>query len=203
MKINTIITIILSSIVFLGCTKDGETELQKGATFLFQEDFSDIKKIDLIDPSLKTKGWTNIAEIGTKKWTEGFFGGNGYGEFSSFQSGQVVNISWFISPAIDMDTQNNEKLLFQTAHSFLSSRDNTIELMISTDFNGSNFASSNWQSVPAKVVTPDIKRFTFVDSGLVDISSYTGKIHFAFRVKGGTAGAIDATFQIDNIKIIY
>ena len=133
----------------------------------------------------------------------GFFGGNGYAEFSSFQSGQAVNISWLISPAIDMDTQDNEKLLFQTAHTFLSSRDNNRELMVSKDFNGSNFASSNWKFVPSKVVTPDIERFTFVDSGLVDLSSYKGKIHFAFRVKGGTAGAIDATFQVDNIKIIY
>ena len=200
MKIYTIITIILSSIVFLGCTKDGETELQKSSTFLLYEDFSDIK---MVDPLLNTTGWTNIAEIGTKKWTEGFFGGNGYAEFSSFQSGQAVNISWLISPAVDMDTQNNEKLLFQSAHNFLTSRDNTIELMISTDFNGSNFASSNWKLIPAKVVTPDIKRFTFIDSGLVDISNYKGKIHFAFRVKGGTGSAIDATFQIDNIKIIY
>ena len=200
MKIYTIITIILSSIVFLGCTKDGETELQKSSTFLFQEDFSDIKAVD---PLLNTTGWTNIAEIGTKKWTEGFFGGNGYAEFSPFQSGQAVNIGWLISPAIDMDTQDNEKLLFQSAHNFLSSRDNTIELMVSTDFNGSNFTSSNWKFVPSKVVTPDIKRFTFIDSGLVDLSKYKGKIHFAFRVKGGTAGAIDATFQIDNIKIIY
>ena len=52
-------------------------------------------------------GWTNFAEEGGEHWTEQVFSGNGYAEFSSYLTGDNVNIGWLISPGIDMDAQEN------------------------------------------------------------------------------------------------
>ena len=205
MKINTIITVILSSIVFLGCTKDGETELQKSSTFLLYEDFSDIKKIDIVDPTLKTKGWTNIAQTGTKKWTEGFFGGNGYALFSPFgATAESSNIGWLISPSINMDLQDGEKLSFQSTPSFLRSRDFTLDLMVSKDYDGTNFASSSWENIPFLKPTLESEWYTYINSGVVDLSKYKGKLRFAFKVTGaGNNANLRGTYQIDNINLYY
>jgi hypothetical protein len=202
MKINkTIVVSLITTVTILtGCTKDGEYEIHDGNTFLFKEDFSDATD----NTNLDTPGWTNLAQTGTKIWSEQAFSGNGYAEFSSFGSGQAVNVGWLISPAMNMDTQEGEKLFFQSAQNFLRSRDNSLELLVSTDFNGTNFASSSWENIPVVTPTPETERFLFVSSGVIDLSKYTGNLYFAFRVKGsGTNSNLTGTYQIDNIKVYY
>jgi hypothetical protein len=202
MKINKTIlfSLITLSAVFSSCTKDGEYEIHETKTFLFTEDFTEAED----NTNLDTTGWTNLAQTGTKKWVEQSFKGNGYAEFSSFGSGQAVNVGWLISPALNMDSHEGEKLFFQSAQNFLRSRDNSLELMVSTDFDGTNFDNSSWENISVITPTPETERFLFVSSGIIDLSKYTGTLHFAFRVKGsGTNSNLTGTYQIDNIKVYY
>lgn len=156
----------------------------------------------LNNKALRKLGWSTYNQQGTKYWTRGVFSGDGYATFTSFNSGEALNVDWLISPEIDMDAQEGEKLFFQTAHNFLTSRDNTIELMVSTDYDGTDFASASWVKVNANMVNPDITRFVWVNSGEIDFSKFTGKIHFAFKVTGsGTNTNLDGTFQLDNIRL--
>lgn len=203
MKINTIITIILSSVVFLGCTKDGETELQKSSTFLFQEDFNTTVEAD-DNSTLNTVGWINYAQTGTKLWTEQFYK-NGYAAFSPFgATAESSNIGWLISPSLNMDLQDGEKLSFQSAPSFLRSRDFTLDLMVSTDYDGTNFASSSWENIPFLKPTLESEWYTYVNSGVIDLSKYKGKLRFAFKVTGaGNNANLRGTYQIDNINLYY
>ena len=206
MKINTIITIILSSIVFLGCTKDGETELQKGSTFLFQEDFNTTLLPD-DNTVLNTPGWTNFAQTGTKLWTEQFYK-NGYAEFSPFNptatTPESSNIGWLISPSLNMDLQDGEKLSFQSAPAFLRSTDFTLDLMISTDYNGTNFNASSWENIPFNKPNLTSEWYGYINSGVIDLSKYKGNLHFAFKVSGaGNNANLRGTYQIDNINLYF
>ena len=113
-------------------------------------------------------------------------------------------MGWLISPAINMDAQEGETLVFQCAQAFLKSVDNSIELMVSTDYDGTNFAASSWVSVPAHFPTTETDYYAFVNSGSIDLSKYTGTLHFAFKVKGsGTNTNLGANYQIDNIRLFY
>jgi len=201
-------TFIYSLLIFAGltsftsCTSESDVEYPKAKTTLFVENFTD----NTDGTVLNTTGWTNFAQAGTKKFTEEVYSGNGYAEFTSFNSGQASNIAWLISPAFDMDKQDGEKLVFQAAHAFLTSADNSLELMVSTDYDGNiaNFNQSSWLSLP--VITPKSSNdfYEFVNSGEVDLSKYNGTLYFAFKVKGsGTNTNLDATYQIDNIRLYY
>lgn len=199
---------LYSLLVFAGlstlssCTSDSDVENLKVKTTLFVENFTD----NTDGTVLNTTGWTNYAQVGTKKFTEEVYSGNGYAEFTSFGSGQASNVAWLISPAFDMDKQDGEKLVFQAAHAFLTSADNTLELVVSTDYDGNiaNFNQSSWLSLPVTTPKPSNNFYEWVNSGEVDLSKFKGTLYFAFKIKGsGTNTALDATYQIDNIRLYY
>jgi hypothetical protein len=202
-KITTYLFIFTTGVISLtGCTSDSDVKYPQTKKTLFIENFTDATD----NTNLDTAGWTNYAQIGTKKWTEQVYQDNGYAEFTSFQSGQAVNIAWLISPAFNMNEQEGETLVFQAAHAFLTSPDNTLELMVSTDYDGNiaNFNQSSWLSLPCITPKPSNDFYEFVNSGEIDLSRYEGTLYFAFKVKGsGTNTQLDATYQIDNIRLYY
>jgi hypothetical protein len=205
-KISLYSFIVLSVLSLVGCTEDSDIENKETKRTLFIENFTDSSDGDILD----TPGWTNYAQIGTYKFTEEVYQGDGYAQFTAFQSSstnrQALNVAWLISPAIDMDTQEGETLVFQSAHAFLSSADNTLELMVSTDYDGNiaNFNNASWVSIPVKTPTVFDDFYEYVNSGAVDLSRYTGTLHFAFKYKGsGVNQNLDCTYQIDNIRLFY
>lgn len=168
-------------------------------TTVFSEDF----ETSTNNTNLDFPGWTNFAEEGSRIWREKTFSGNGYTEFSSFGSNDDVNIAWLVTPGIDMDAQNNEFLNFKGAQHHLSSVENTLEVFVSTDFNGSDVLGATWTQVAATVPTQANDWYEFVDSGLIDLSSYTGTLYVAFKVVGsGNDDSLTGGYQIDDLSII-
>lgn len=209
MKIKNIKYLVLGTFVLLtlSCAKEDNIVLQEYNTTILTEDFSKLTEIDDNKP-LVYDGWLNFNEIGVKKWTSQFFDGNGYVEFSAFAQAlndkELNNVGWLISPKINMDLYEGEKLTFQTAQSFLRLRDNSLELLVSNDFDGTNVNTANWVNIPIKTAGPDDKRFKYINSNVVDLSSYTGNINFAFKYRGsGTVSNMSGTYQLDNINVFY
>ncbi|WP_298221526.1 choice-of-anchor J domain-containing protein [Flavobacterium sp.] len=205
-KISLYSFVLLAVLAFTACTQDSDVENKQTKTTLFIENFTD----NTDGTTLDTPGWTNYAQIGTYKFTEEVFKGDGYAQFTAFQSQanlrQDLNVAWLISPAFDMDKQEGETLVFQSAHAFLSSADNTLELMVSTDYDGNiaNFNQSSWVSIPAKTPTVFNDFYEYVNSGAIDLSGFKGTLHFAFKYKGsGVNQNLDCTYQIDNIRLYY
>lgn len=196
--------VITSFTSFTSCTSESDVEYPKAKTTLFVENFSDNGTDHQI---LNTTGWTNFAQVGTRQFTEEIYSGNGYAQFTSFGSGQASNVAWLISPAFDMSKQDGEKLVFQSAHAFLKSFDNTLELMVSTDYDGNiaNFNQSSWLSLPVTTPKPNSDFYVWVNSGEVDLSKFNGTLHFAFKIKGNGLpnSNVSATYQIDNIRLYY
>lgn len=196
--------LLLTSIIcvfgLVSCTKEGDTTLQPFNKIIFEEDFN--KAVD--NRPFALPGWTNFAQIGTRSFTEQIFSGNGYAEFTSFGSNQLVNIGWLVSPKINMDKQNGEKITFTSAQSFLRLRENALELLVSTNFDGTNVAAADWVTLPAITASPDSPRFTPVFSGEIDLSKFSGELNFAFRVKGsGTNSNLTGTYQIDDVMVYH
>jgi hypothetical protein len=102
-----------------------------------------------------------------------------------------------------MDIMDNETLAFDVAQAYVSSSSNSIDLLVSTNYDGTNVLPANWQ--PLSFTKPPLDfdtNFDFFSSGLVDLSSYTGSIYLAFRCKGsGTNFSLDGTYELDNIRI--
>ena len=97
----------ISLLSLTGCTKDEDFELYSVKKTIFHEEFTNSQDGTILDTPL----WANVAQTGTKKWSEQVYSDNGYAEFTSYQSGQAVNVGWLISPPIDMNKQDGEKLV--------------------------------------------------------------------------------------------
>jgi hypothetical protein len=201
MKTNNFLT-ILGCIIFLlvtSCSPENDIKNPDFNPLVFSEDFS---KGAVDNAVLNLEGWNNIAEVGTAKWKTQIYSGNPYAEFSSFQSGDVVNISWLVSPVINMDTYEGEILQFQASQSFVSSSANSLEVLIATNYNGTNLTTANWEPVNANLPTTSSPYFEFIKSGEIDLSAYKGNINIAFKVKGsGTNNVLDGSYQVDAIRI--
>ena len=185
---------------FIGCSPENDIENPTLNAFSFYQDFSgntvDGNNVDLTN-------WTNYAEVGTVKWKEGIYYSDKYAEFTSYQSTQSSNIGWLISPPLNMDLAANEHLAFDAAQAYVSSASNSLEVLVSTDFDGTNVLTAHWES---KTFTkPPLNydtNFDFFSSGQIDLSTYTGDIYIAFKVKGsGTNTSLDGTYEIDNVRI--
>lgn len=194
--------LFIGSLSFTGCSPEDDITLPNETTFKFTEDFSSFSEATEGN-AIALTDWTNFAQAGTVKWNEGFYSGTKYAEFTSYQSAQLSNIAWLISPAINMDTMANETLAFDVAQAYVSSSANSIELLVSTDYDGTNVLAANW--TPISFNTPPLNydtNFDFFSSGLIDLSGYTGNIYIAFRCKGsGTNTSLDGTYELDNIRI--
>ena len=168
-------------------------------TEIISEDFQSA----IHNTNLDFPGWTNFAEEGAWVWRERVYSGNGYTEFSTYNSPNDVNIAWLISPGVDLDAQENEFLNFKMAQHHLQSDLNTAEVFISTDFDGSNVLGATWISVSANLPSQSNSWYQFVDSGLIDLSSYSGTLHVAFKVTGsGTDQTLDGAYQLDDFTIL-
>ena len=187
-----IIAMVLSS-----CTKSSDIEYPRLKQVYFSENF------DNTGGTALPTGWTSYAEMGTRLWTSGVYAGNGYASVTAYGSGDAANISWLISPAIDVDQHEGESLSFQTCHDkYVNSLSNTLEVYISTDYVG-NFGASHWTKVnyTSTMPYPYTASYVYVNSGAIDLSLYKGIIHFAFRYTGINPST--GAYQVDNVRIVY
>ncbi|MFZ4671604.1 MAG: DUF5017 domain-containing protein [Flavobacterium sp.] len=184
--------------VSLAVSCSDDTDIAPFKPLIFSEDFPepDIN----YNATFDFEGWTNFAETGTKLWIERDYNNDGYIQFSSFGSSQSSNIGWAITPEITISEDANAVLSFSSASNFVDNPDNKLEVFISTDYDGTNVLAATWDELDAIVANNTTNNYTYIPSGEIDLSSYSGTVHIAFKVTGnGTT--LDGLFQVDKIKV--
>lgn len=206
-KINfkSFLYIALAAGMAAGCAD--EPELPNYGTFVFQERFEQGTDNVIIgtEEEAPYTGWTNFAESGSAKWKIQKFNGNGYAEYSSFQTTGPISIGWLISPAIVLEEFNTNTLRFAVSQSFVSDEANKFEVFVSTDYDGTNVTAATWTEVDVNAPGPDADFFAFQDAGTIDLSPFSGNVHIAFKVTGtdtATDDQLDGSYQIDNFTIL-
>ena len=191
--------LVIAMLLFMSCSPEKDITNPTLTNVLLSEDFS----VGAIDNTiLNTPGWTNVAETGVTKWKHQIYSGNAYAEFSSYLSLDPICVGWLVSPSIDLDRNDNEKLVFEAAQSYVSSNANSLEVFIATNFNGTNVATANWQPLSAVLPNTSTPNFAFIKSGIIDLSGFSGKVNIGFKVKGsGTNLSLNGTYQIDNVRV--
>jgi hypothetical protein len=188
---------------------DTETEMVQFKSVVYKETFNP----DLLDEDeyLNFNNWISFAETGTVKWTEQDDDNNGYIQFTTYGSstGDVTNVAWAITPSINMDNSVNEVLTFKTAAEFVTDANNKLEVFISNNFDGTNVLTATWLPITANIASVatnlpsgSADGVLNISSGLIDLSSYTGNIHIAFKAKGSSTNSnLDGSLRVDDIKI--
>lgn len=193
------ISIFAISTAFLNsCSDENDFAVAPFTPLLFSEDFPE-EDIDY-NQTFDFDGWTNFAETGSRLWIERDFNNDGYIQFSPFGSGEASNIGWAITPSINLDETENEVLTFESASNFVDSADNKLEVFISTDYDGTDVLGATWEQLTATVADNTTNGYTYIPSGEIDLSGYSGNIHIAFKVTGNDVD-LTGLFQVDKIRI--
>lgn len=172
----------------------------KRNTPFFSEDFQTVKNnVNFVLP-----GWSNIVEKASKLWKSMVYSGNGYAEFNTTSTTAAENVAWLVSPKINLTGYKNAVLSFRSAQHDLKidSPLNTLEVYVSTNFDGASVTKAKWTKLEAKVPTLSTPTKEFISSGGIDLSAYSGNINIAFKYIGsGKDKTLNGAFMVDDIKI--
>ena len=170
---------------------------------IFEDDFESYPNYS----SLSGNGWTNYTEAGSRDWfikvtNDAQNSGSKMVSLGSYNTGDASTIAWLITPVIDLDAQGVEFVKFISSNSF--SDGSELELLISTDWDGTEatIESSSWSTLNANIVSDSEFYQNWVDSGLVDLSSFSGNGYVAFKYIGSGQASTDGTYEIDDFKIL-
>ncbi|KQB38732.1 DUF5689 domain-containing protein [Flavobacterium aquidurense] len=166
----------------------------------FAEDFQSVKN----NINFTLPGWSNIVEKASKIWKSMLYAGNGYAEFNTTSTTAAENIAWLVTPKINMNGYKNAVLSFRSAQHDLKvdSPLNSLEVYISDNFDGSHIAKAKWIKLQANLPSLSTPTRQFISSGGIDLSSYSGNIHIAFKYIGsGKDKTLNGAFMVDDVKI--
>ncbi|TXG36914.1 DUF5689 domain-containing protein [Seonamhaeicola maritimus] len=176
-----------------------------GSENLFYEDFESQSN----NRQVSISGWTNYVEEGSEGW-------EGYSSTSSnaslgrsarvqiASSGDIKNVTWLITPAIDLNSYSNITLRFKTSNSLADS--SFMEVLYSLDWDGTeaNVTSATWGVLSDAYVVKDSDSFaSWFNSGNVNLSCATGTMHIAFKYTGGGLETFDGIYELDEISVDY
>lgn len=176
-----------------------------GTTNLFYENFESQTNNRLITGN----GWTNYIEAGTEGW-EAFSSTSSNASLGrsarvqSASSGDASNITWLITPAINLTGKNGVTLRFKTSNSLADS--SFLEVLYSLNWDGTpaNIKSATWGVLSAAYVVKDSDSFVpWFNSGNVDLTCATGTIHIAFKYTGSGQDSFDGIYELDEVSIDY
>ena len=176
-----------------------------GSGRLFFEDFESQRN----NQPISGNGWTNYIEAGSQAWeawsstsTNASLGRSC--RFQSASSGDVRNIGWLITPAIDLDAQDGETLRFKTSNSLADS--SYMDVFYADDWDGTEagVANASWRILTDAYVVKDSDSFVeWLASGNVDLSCLSGTIHIAFKYTGSGQNAFDGVYELDDVSVDF
>jgi len=145
-------------------------------------------------------GWQNLATAGGRLWLAKAFSGNTYAQATGFNSGLTSMVTWLITNPVIISTQ--KVLTFQTAKAYWAHTGSNLpmQVLFSTDYNGTNLATAVWTPLPATLAKKTDADNAFISSGNVSLPVQAGKSGvIAFKFTGSD---IESTsYRIDNIVV--
>ena len=149
------------------------------------------------DAVVDIDGWVNFAEEGSlaNSWYVNDFSGNSYAEVSAFQSPDASNISWLVTPGIEISNTASISFLLAQHHFDHAG----LSVLISNDFTGDPTTAS-WETVNCNLPTDNDDWYLFIPSGPIMLDDYfsSGTAHIAFKYEGSSSGD-DTSFLLDDV----
>lgn len=147
-----------------------------------------------------TQRWTVQTVQGHTYWVRAAYNGNSYMQMSGYNATGGDIETFLISSKIDFDAYDNETLTFKTKNGYYGGT--TLTVVVSTDYDGNDAASATWLPLNAQIDERNNSGYgtTFIESGQVDLSMYSGMGYIAFKYLGNTT-ALTTTYQVDDVVI--
>lgn len=152
------------------------------------------------DEDILIDGWQNLMIEGNRMWRNKVYSGNSYAQATGFGSGVDYLEIWLITRPVTISTQKT--LSFQTAKAYWEHEpgNHPLEVLVSTDYDGTNFYSATWAPVSATLATSSSPDHTFINSGNISLPVAAGQnAVIAFKYTGSATES--TSYRLDNINI--
>ena len=146
--------------------------------------------------------WTNINEIGSRKWQGKEYDSEIYAQATSFtnQGAGEENVCWLITPKIALDEMTSPNFSFESAQAYWFH--DGFSVLISTDFDGSDLTAATWTSLDCIIAGENDPEHTWIPSGEIDLSSYSGFAYIAFKYEGNALTGNTTSYRVDNVLLV-
>ncbi|MFW5725433.1 MAG: DUF5689 domain-containing protein, partial [Bacteroidota bacterium] len=149
--------------------------------------------------TINQNGWSTIAQDGSRIWICRTFQDNHYAQATAYNSNDDTNIMWLITPPIDLDAMTDPVFEFESAQAFYTHPG--FSLFISTDYDGNNIETAQWQTLEATLADGSSPDNEWVHSGFIDLSAFEGIAYIAWRYEGSNSNGQTGNFRVDNVKL--
>jgi hypothetical protein len=145
-------------------------------------------------------GWTNVSTTNTNKWYATKTGSNNrHALMWAEYDGPSYIESWLITPIVS-DISSKTLSVSTCQEEWMHNNYGPLQVLISTNYNGSNFESANWQYLTDLNIADYFDgNGVWVNSGDYSLSDYSGNAAIAFVYSGGNFES--TVYRIDNILI--
>jgi hypothetical protein len=173
-------------------TYDPATVVTTPASFTFQ---------NCSAPGLLSSGFTQYSVTGTQVWDCAPFGRAGATPYAVQMNGydgsnNVPNVDWLISPRVDLTGTAYPLLSFWSRRAFSGK---SLQLKISTDYNGGDPALATWTDLNGKF--PDETVTAWTESKDINLSLFKeANVHIAFVYTSSSEDG--ARWTLDDINVI-
>jgi len=148
------------------------------------------------------EGWFTEAVKGGIFWNTKEDESAKYIQATGFSTGQDDIESWVVTPALNLDAATRKNLTFHSQRGH--SKEERFTVLVSSDFEYTQgVKSANWTELTpvfAEAVERDYSKWK--SAGVIDLSTYSGKVHVAFKYVGNDTDA-SGTWNICNVKFNY
>ena len=152
-----------------------------------------------VNTSVNYPGWSVLNVTNTIDWKTKEYNKNKYVEVTAFNSNAGDYESWYVSPALNVTDAKNKNVTFEVAYGYWNDN-TTLEVYVMTD----SLAKTAPVKLNATIPTKENVEFGFYNSGVIDLSKYTGTIYIGFKYKAKVADDKKAsTFRIENFRFNY
>lgn len=144
----------------------------------------------------------NCWKSGTLQGSNNWICTDNGGDLNASATGSVSGSQemWMATPVIQ--SGGNDMLSFSSAQQNILT--SSLTVMISTDYDGTNFGSATWTTVSATVASGSNANNVFVPSGSNALSAYLGSGYtgeYAIAFKANMASNAFSIFKVDNVVI--
>lgn len=152
------------------------------------------------------KGWLDYSAQGTLLPDVRLYNSNKYVQFSAHRSSGVtsgaIQEMWLVSPRLDLTNATNKVLSFDMVGGYFNAA--TVFEAYIIDGNDPTLTSSNKVKLTGWTIPTEANlsgSYTpFINSGSINLSTYTGIKRIAFYYKGSSGSGNSTTYQLDNFK---
>jgi len=153
-------------------------------------------------PTSGSLGKFNQASVtGAQSWAQSTYGGVSYAKMTGYVGGAYyANEDWLISKSLDLSHYSNISLSFNSAMSYGTVGDGSLQVFYSTDYNDNGIPSSaTWNIIPGFTLSSG--GFAWAASGSVVLPSVSQtNVHIAFKYTCGTTAV--PTWEITNVLLM-